>query len=153
MLRRRGIADDVAAAVLDRLTDVQLVDDAAFSENYVRTRHASTGRTGRALAQELRSKGVDDATVSEALDALDPEQELATARALVARRMASTRRLDVDARTRRLVGMLVRKGYPGGLAMRVVREAIGAERELDELERAFLDAMDVDLSDAARIGE
>jgi regulatory protein len=67
--------------------------------------------------------------------------------------MASTRRLDVDARTRRLVGMLVRKGYPGGLAMRVVREAIGAERELDELERAFLDAMDVDLSDAARIGE
>jgi regulatory protein len=153
VLRRRGIAADVAAAVLDRLADVQLVDDAAFSENYVRSRHASTGRTGRALAQELRGKGVDDATVSQALEALDPDEELATARTLVARRMAGTRRLEVDARTRRLVGMLVRKGYPGGLAMRVVREAIAAERELDDLERAFLDGMDLDLSDAARIGE
>jgi regulatory protein len=153
VLRRRGIADDVATAVLDRLVEVQLVDDAAFAENYVRTRHASSGKAGRALAQELRGKGVDDATVTEALGALDPDAELATARALVAKKLPSTRSLDVETRTRRLVGLLARKGYSGGTSMRVVREAIAAERELDLLEASFLDALDVDLSEAARLGE
>ena len=153
VLRRRGIPDDVAATVLQRLSDVALVDDAAYSENYVRTRHASSGKTGRALGQELRAKGVADDVVSEALAGLDPDDELATARALVARKLPSTRRLDVAARTRRLVGMLARKGYSGGTAMRVVREALAAERELDDLESAFLSGLDVELSDAARLGD
>ena len=153
VLRRRGVDDKVATAVLARLADVALVDDAAYSQNYVRTRHASSGKTGRALGQELRAKGVADDVVSEALAGLDPESELATARALVAKKLPSTRRLDVEARTRRLVGMLARKGYAGGLALRVVREALAAERELDVLERAFLSGLDVDLSDAARLGD
>ena len=153
VLRRRGVDDTVATAVLARLADVALVDDAAYSQNYVRTRHASSGKTGRALGQELRAKGVADDVVSEALAGLDPESELATARALVAKKLPSTRRLDVEARTRRLVGMLARKGYAGGLALRVVREALAAERELDGLERAFLSGLDVDLSDAARLGD
>jgi len=153
VLRRRGIDDDVAAAVLDRLNEVSLVDDASFSENYVRTRHASSGKAGRALAYELRGKGVEEAVIAEALDALSADDEAATARSLVDKKLASTRRLDVEARTRRLVGMLARKGYSGGLAMRVVREALAAERELDALERAFLDTMDIDLADAARLGE
>ena len=153
VLRRRGIPDDVAATVLARLADVALVDDAAFSENYVRTRHASSGKTGRALGQELRAKGVAADVVSEALASLDPEDELTTARALVAKKLPSTRRLDVAARTRRLVGMLARKGYSGGTAMRVVREALAAEQELDDLESAFLSGLDVELSDAARLGD
>ncbi len=142
VLRRRGIDDDVAATVLDRLSEVALVDDAAYSENYVLTRHASSGKARRALGHELRQRGVEEPVIAEALDALDPDDEEATARALVAKRLASTARLDVDARTRRLVGMLARKGYPGNVALRVVREAIAAERELDDLERAFLEIVD-----------
>jgi regulatory protein len=153
VLRRRDVAPEVATEVLDRLEGVALVDDAAFSENYVRTRHAGRGLARRAIGHELRGKGVSDAVVSDALESLDPEDELATARGLVDRRLASTRRFDVEVRTRRLVGMLARKGYPGGLAMRVVREALAGERELDELESAFLGALDVELSDAARLGE
>jgi len=153
VLRRRGVDDDVAVQVLDRFEEVALVDDAAFSENYVARRHASSGLARRALGHELRSKGVSDAVVTEALETLAPEEELATAQALVAKKLASTRRLDVEARTRRLVGMLARKGYPGGLAMRVVREALAAEKQLDDLERAFLDSLDGELSDAARVGE
>ena len=153
VLRRRGIDDDVARSVLDRLVEVQLVDDSAFAENYVRTRHASSGKAGRALAQELRQRGVDDATVSEALGSIDPDAELATARSLVAKKLPATRRLDVETRTRRMVGMLARKGYSGGTAMRVVREALAAERELDLLESSFLESLDVDLSDAARLGD
>ena len=76
-----------------------------------------------------------------------------TARALVARKIPSTRTLPMDARVRRLVGVLARKGYSGGLALRVVREALATEAELDALERAMLDNLDVDLSDAARLGD
>lgn len=153
VLRRRGIEDDVASQVLDRFEEVALVDDAAFSENYVQRRHASSGLARRALGHELRGKGVSEAVVSEALETLDPDDELATARALVAKKLPSTKRLDVESRTRRLVGMLARKGYSGGMAMRVVREAIAGEKELDDLERAFLEGLDGELSDAARVGE
>ena len=153
VLRRRGVDAEVAATVLDRLVEVALVDDAAYSENYVLTRHASSGKARRALGHELRAKGVEEPVINEALEALDPDAELVTARALVDKKLPSTRRLDVEARTRRLVGMLARKGYPGGVAMRVVREALAGERELDGLEAAFLDGLDVDLSDAARLGE
>jgi regulatory protein len=138
VLKRRGTSPDIAAAVLDRLEDVRLVDDSAFAESFVQTRRAGT-MSRRALGHELRSKGVSGEVVTEALDTLDPEAEIATARALVARKMSSTRTLSVDVRVRRLVGMLARKGYSGGLALRVVREAITSETELDDLERALLD--------------
>ena len=152
VLKRRGTDPEVAAAVLDRLEDVRLVDDTAYAESYVTTRRAST-MSRRALGHELRSKGVAGSVVEEALDTLDPEAEIATAKVLVARKLPSTRSLPLDARVRRLVGVLARKGYSGGLALRVVREALAAEAELDALERAMLDDLDVDLSDAARLGE
>jgi regulatory protein len=143
VLKRRGTSPDIAAAVLDRLEDVRLVDDSAFAESFVQTRRAGT-MSRRALGHELRSKGVSGEVVTEALDTLDPEAEIATARALVARKMSSTRTLSVDVRVRRLVGMLARKGYSGGLALRVVREAIASETELDDLERALLADLDVE---------
>ena len=58
-----------------------------------------------------------------------PRRELAAARELVRRRLPATEGLDPVARTRRLAGLLARKGYSGGLAMRVVREALAASDE------------------------
>ena len=152
VLKRRGTDPAVVAEVLDRLEDVRLVDDSAYAESYVTSRRAGT-LSRRALGHELRSRGVAGSVVEEALDTLDPEAEIETARALVARKIPSTRALPMDARVRRLVGVLARKGYSGGLALRVVREALATEAELDLLERAMLDELDVDLSDAARLGD
>jgi regulatory protein len=127
-LAARDVPDDVATAVLDRFTEVGLVDDAAFAEAWVRTRHAGRGLSRRALRQELRAKGVDDETVADAVEAIDDDAEVAAARALVARRLPGMRGLPPDVRMRRLVGQLARKGYPGGLAIRVVREALAGEQ-------------------------
>jgi regulatory protein len=126
-LAARDVPAAVAEQALDRFTEVGLIDDAAFADSWVRSRHATRGLSSRALQRELRSKGVDDETVSAAVGAIDLESEVDTAAALVARRLPSTRGLDRAARTRRLVGMLARKGYDGGLAMRVVRDALAAE--------------------------
>ncbi|MTE21312.1 recombination regulator RecX [Streptomyces sp. TRM43335] len=128
-LRKRDIPDDVAEAVLSRFEDVGLIDDAAFADAWVESRHHGRGLARRALARELRNKGVDSELIDDAMERLDPEQEERTARALVERKLRTTRGLDRDRRLRRLAGMLARKGYSEGLALRVVREALEAEGE------------------------
>ena len=127
VLSRRGVADEVADEVLSRFAEVGLVDDKAFSEAWTASRQRSRGLATRAIGQELRRKGVDDETVREALAQVDPLAEEATARALVERKLPSTRGLAPEARVRRLTGMLARKGYGPGVAYRVVKEAMAAE--------------------------
>jgi regulatory protein len=126
-LRRRGVPDEAAAAVLARFAQVRLIDDAMFARAWVDSRHHGRGLAGRALGAELRQRGVAQEDIQAAVRELDPEQELATARELVARRLAATAGMPVPARMRRLTGVLARKGYAAGLAYRVVREALEGE--------------------------
>ena len=126
-LAAREVPDDVATRVLDRFTEVGLVDDQAYAQMLVRTRRDSRGLARRALQQELRRKGVGDEDVAAALDGLTVDEETATAEALVAKRLPSTRGLTYETRVRRLAGMLARKGYNAGLAHQVVRDALAAE--------------------------
>ncbi|MFI0423860.1 recombination regulator RecX [Spongiactinospora sp. 9N601] len=126
-LRRREVPQAAADAVLARFSEVGLIDDKAFADAWVTSRHAGRGLARRALAAELRRRGVDDDTVRDAVDRLDPEEEAETARRLVARKLPSTRGLPGPVRTRRLAGMLARKGYSSGLAFRIIREALEAD--------------------------
>ncbi|WP_329414291.1 recombination regulator RecX [Streptomyces sp. NBC_00704] len=128
-LRKREIPDDVAEEVLSRFEEVGLINDSAFADAWVESRHHGRGLARRALARELRTKGVDSGLIDEAVGRLDSEQEEETARELVARKLRSTRGLDRDRRLRRLAGMLARKGYPEGMALRVVRQALEEEGE------------------------
>lgn len=130
-MARRDVPEAVAERVLDRFTEVKLIDDAAFAQGWVRSRHDGRGLARRALAQELRTKGVDDGLARDALDQLDPEQERETAHRLVRGRLRATRGLAYETRVRRLAGLLARKGYPGGLALSVVRAELAAEGERD----------------------
>jgi regulatory protein len=126
LLAKRGVPEDAAAAVLDRFTEVGLIDDAAYARAWVSSRQAGRGLARRALSAELRAKGVDAEVAAAALDEVDPQEEWDAARRLVARRLPSMQRLDRQTAERRLVGMLARKGYGGGLAGYVVREALDA---------------------------
>ncbi|MFE9449867.1 recombination regulator RecX [Streptomyces sp. NPDC006739] len=128
-LRKRDIPEDVAQEVLSRFEEVGLIDDGAFADAWVESRHHGRGLARRALARELRTKGVDAALIDEAVAQLDSEQEETTARDLVDRKLRATRGLDRDKRLRRLAGMLARKGYPEGMALRVVRQALEEEGE------------------------
>ncbi|MFH8792109.1 recombination regulator RecX [Streptomyces sp. NPDC017941] len=128
-LHKREIPEDVAEEVLSRFEEVGLINDEAFADAWVESRHHGRGLARRALARELRTKGVEPSVIEEAVGQLDPDQEEATARELVARKLRSTRGLDRDKRLRRLAGMLARKGYPEGMALRVVRQALEEEGE------------------------
>ena len=139
-LRRRGVPEAVAEAVLGRFAEVKLIDDATFASAWVESRHHGRGLSGRALAAELRDRGVASGDIQAAVARLDPEQEVATARALVASRLAATRGQPAPARVRRLIGVLARKGYSQALAYRLAREAL--EQEGVDLAAAGLDLSD-----------
>ncbi len=125
-LAKKNVPVEVGERLLDRFEEVGLVDDGAFARSWVQSRQSGKGLARRALAQELRRKGVDDEVAREALDDLDPEEEVEAARMLVRRKLRTAARLDRTTAVRRLSGMLARKGYPPGVAFRVVREELDA---------------------------
>ena len=152
-MAKRNVDPEIAEQVLDRLEDVSLIDDESYAAMWVRSRHNSRGLSRRALGQELRQRGVSDSYVEQALEDVSVEDEYVAARRLVDKKLPSTRALGIETRMRRLVAMLGRKGYSGGVAMRVVREALSDERALTLHESQVLSSMDIALSDAARVGE
>ena len=129
-LTKRGYPDDVSAQVLDRLAAVGLVDDADFAEQWVRSRRLNAGKGKRALAAELRTKGVDNEVITAALADIDAGAERERAEQLVDDKLRRERLADDDAKlARRLVGMLARRGYSQTMAFDVVKVALANERE------------------------
>ena len=109
-LAKKSVPDELAERLLDRFEEVGLVDDDAFARSWVRAVSAAAGLARRALAQELRRKGIDDEIARAALDEVDPDDEEAAARALVRKKLRSMRGVDRTTATRRLVGMLGPQG-------------------------------------------
>jgi len=128
-LAKRGYPEDVSASVLDRLTTVGLVDDADFAEQWVQSRHTRAGKSRRALAAELHTKGVDNDVITTALAGIDAGAERDRAEELVRAKLRREALTDEARVTRRLVGMLARRGYSQNLACEVVFAELAAERE------------------------
>ena len=146
-LTKRGYPDDVSALVLDRLAAVGLVDDEDFAEQWVRSRRVNAGKGRRALASELRTKGIDDDVIAAALEDIDSDAERSRAEQLVADKLRRERLTDdaddvkVDAQAGRHAGppwlrpidglrrgqgrVGQRAGAPPGLAVEVGRQAHG----------------------------
>ena len=130
-LAQRNVPPELATRLLDRFEEVGLVDDSAFARAWVSDRQRSKGLAPRALAQELRRKGIDDEVVKEALDDVSAESQEEAARTLVRRKLRSVRGVDDVVATRRLVSLLARKGYSATLAFRVVKDELGADGETE----------------------
>lgn len=145
-LAKKGFTPTVAAAVLDKLAAAKLVDDGAFAEQWVRSRHVYAGKGKQALSRELRHKGVSNEDSSAALEQIDAEDERRRATELVRKKCrtlslpdmslpeinAPEARAERDKTMRKLVGMLARRGYPQGMAFAVVKtelDRLGADTE------------------------
>jgi len=130
-MAKHGFPDDVAETVLGRLIEVGLVDDEDFAAQWVRSRHTYSGKGKRALAAELRTKGVDAEVITAALDGIDAGAERVRAEQLVDRKLRREVLADGDDAKvmRRLVGMLARRGYHQSMAVAVVTDALAAERQ------------------------
>src|SRR5690606_31295703 len=110
-MARKDVPEEVAERVLDRLTDVGLIDDAEYAHILVRSQREARGLARRALAMELRRKAIVEDDAAAALATVDDEVEEAQARELLRRRWRSGANLDPQVRSRRAISMLARKGY------------------------------------------
>ena len=134
-LREREFTEDVIDQVLNRMEEVQLIDDAAFARTWVRTRHELKRLGSAALRRELVDRGVVTAHIEAALEQLSADDEDAAAQELIDNKLGGVvippghgpeDRKERDKIARRLVGMLGRRGHHPGTAMRLVRDALAA---------------------------
>lgn len=133
-LVRRGVPAQAVATVLDRFTEVGLIDDAALAQSLAGAQHHERGLARRAVAMKLRQRGLDDDTVGDALRGIDADSERTRARQLAERRQRSLAGLPVEVQQRRLVGLLARLGYPPGMAFETVRAVLCATTEAEAVE-------------------
>ncbi|MDO8963236.1 MAG: RecX family transcriptional regulator [Coriobacteriia bacterium] len=133
-----GYCEDVSASVVADLERSGLVDDERFARVLARSLTEIRGLGGSRVLRELAAKGVDADLARRALDEFLPPDAEAAAAAEMAARLA----LRADARTDRIAGRLVRKGFAPALALRASRDAMahadgesvpeGGEYDLDE---------------------
>lgn len=123
-LQQRGCASEVIDRVLDRMSEVGLVDDQAYAQMLVRSRQQNKGLAAAAISHELRRKGVADDLIDQALDEVDPAVEKDQARELVAKRLRTMHGLTREVQTRRLAAFLTLKGYGAGVSYEVIRDAL-----------------------------
>ena len=122
--------------VLDRIASMGYIDDAAYAQEWVRSRHRSRGLAPSVLKRELISKNVDLEVIEAALEQLTPDDTDVRAYELAAKKYRSLMSVDHAVAVRRIASLLQRKGYPPGVCFQVAKETVGAELVADgELER------------------
>lgn len=126
-LARRDVPAAMTGAVVGRLEDAGLLDDAEFARAWVASRRRIKGLGPRALRSELKRKGVDPRFVEPAIGTEGQSETAARALDLAQRKvdaMGDLPRRDMPRAARRLTGYLERKGYGETTVRRSVRSAL-----------------------------
>ena len=121
-LKKRGVEDDVAQATIFRLQENGLINDSEFATAWTQSRHTSKKLSKRIIAGELRTRGVDQSSIDEALDEIDDESEYRTAFSLGMKKYNTMSRLEPEVQIRRIQSLLQRKGFSFPTIARVIRE-------------------------------
>ena len=112
-LHAKNVPQAAIDAVLERLEEVGVVNDASFAVDWVTSSQRRRHLSRRVLRRELQAKGVDSTEIDTALDHIDLDAELKAARDLVERKRAAMSGLSRDVQYRRLAGMLSRRATTG----------------------------------------
>ena len=123
ILEQREIPSEIAERVLERFTEVGLIDDAAYAETIVNSRRNFKGLAKSAIKRELNEKGLSQNLVEEAISGITAEDDFESAKGLAVRRFRQMAHLEKDVRTRRLAGYLQRKGYASNAVFAAIRFA------------------------------
>lgn len=105
-MKRKAYAAGVAKNVLDKLKELELIDDASFARSWVQWRQSAAPRSRRKLYQELRQKGVADDVIEQELEGIDVQEQIQAARSLIAKK---GRRYEDR---QKLMAYLSRQGFP-----------------------------------------
>lgn len=126
-LNLKDLPEDIIEETLDKLTEMKYINDEHYAESFVFSKQNFGSKGKGAIRQELRRKGVDSEIIETTLETVSDEDERERAIELVKKKLPSTRNLDRQKRSNRLVGMLSRKGYAGNIVFSVVKECLDEE--------------------------
>lgn len=124
-LVRKGFETHIVDRLLVSLEDAGLLDDARFAEQFVRSQREAKGKSLSAITRALRDKGVSDDDARTAVEELGDDFPLALAAAR--KKVAGTRGLAHEARLRRTLALLARRGFGGSVARRATEQALAEE--------------------------
>jgi regulatory protein len=144
-VRRRltsaGYRAELVEGAITRMTELGMLDDEAFARAWVESRDRARPRGERALADELRLRGVDRTVIAGALDerresaAADggaddeapPSADEAAAERLLARNARTLARVaDPRARRQRAYALLARNGFDPGVCATLSARVVDA---------------------------
>lgn len=123
-LSKKGYLPAVIDYVLEKLRTYNFLNDREYAETYVQS--VAKRKGGRLIKMELRSKGIDDESIENALSSLDETDELETAKTLLLKYMRG-KKADVPT-LQKAYRHLMGKGF----SYDVIKEALSAYGEIDE---------------------
>lgn len=136
-LQSEGFEAELIEPLLDKFEAAKLIDDAEYAETFVRQKSRTKKLSRAALRRELAERGVRGEEAENALAQRTDEQEREDAAELVRKKlrpgMNLSDRAEKDRVTRRLLGMLARRGYSSSVSMSVIREELAAYGAEDDL--------------------
>lgn len=136
-LQAEGFDAELIESLLDKFEAAKLIDDAEYAQTFVAQKSRTKKLSRAALRRELAERGVRGEEAENALAQRTDEQEREDAAELVRKKlrpgMDLSDRTKKDRVTRRLLGMLARRGYSSSVSMSVIREELAAYGAEDEL--------------------
>ena len=136
-LQAEGFDAELIEPLLDKFEAAKLIDDAEYAQTFVAQKSRTKKLSRAALRRELAERGVRGEEAENALAQRTDEQEREDAAELVRKKlrpgMDFSDRAEKDRVTRRLLGMLARRGYSSSVSMSVIREELAAYGAEDEL--------------------
>ena len=127
-LRKHKVDEEIISEVMDRLKQNGLVDDTRFAQAWVENRNDLRPRSRRALAYELRQRGVDSQVIEQSIEQLDDEALAYQAALQQARKL---KKLDWQDFRQKMLGFLARRGFNYEVSAPVVSR-VWAEQHQDE---------------------
>ena len=124
-MTRRNVPAAVADELVERFTEVGLLNDATFAAALTASRAEFALRGRHRIRQELHTKGIDRELAEAALAEIDPEAEREAALTVARKKMRSLAPLEPQVARRRLAGVLARRGFSGGIVSAVVQQVLG----------------------------
>jgi regulatory protein len=126
-LKEHKFSPEIIEETIRRLAENGLINDSHFAQTWVENRDEFRPRSRRALAYELRLRGISDEDISTAVEAVDEEQSAYRAAQQKANKLSDD---DWQQFRQKLTAFLARRGFSYSTASQVVQQ-IWEEKQAD----------------------
>jgi len=124
LLRKRNVEDEIVATVCDDLELHGYLNDLDFAHQWVESRTRQKKIAKKIIESELRTKGISQEFIAEAIANISTDGEYEMAKELAEKKLRGIAHLEKDVIYRRLQSLLSRKGYEMGTISRVIKDLI-----------------------------